>query len=126
MHAAELLWETLGHVHPNSFDDQLKINYALKECNITWHPTNGKDQVVHGECQNGLKVTLLPQSVVCRRCHGNWRTQQQQYYIWHQLTKKEGQAKVESALKNKVWFLQDEWKNTSDMKGIAWLKSVSI
>lgn len=117
-------------------DDQKMLNYALKECGIKWQ-VNGKSiktQPIDGQCHNGPRVTLLPHTDICRRCGNNSVSGGSgRVYVWHQLTKKSGSAKIRVAKEGNVWFLKSNWmarsKQTTPpgiLKGIEWLVSLSV
>ena len=133
----ELLWNLLSQTRKDTFDDQVKLNHALDGCGIEWfsQERNIENQAITGRCTehklNRLKVTVLPRSLVCRRCeHKN-----NSYYVWHGRAKRTGDMKVEAAMSGYTWFLKDSTKMREDgslresedrreMKGLEWLKSL--
>lgn len=98
-----------------TFDDQVLINSALKQCSILWQKSS-TDSYVRGICQNlGLRVALLPAAAVCRQCVTNG-----QYYVWHQKGARRQEDKKMVAKKGGVWFLQLNL-DQSELTGIEWL-----
>ena len=109
-------------------DDQVKMNYALDWCNITWHKEEG-GMATHGHCRKGPKVTILSTNVICRHCS---KGKAADYYVWHKLASKGNIAKkmVAAELGN-AWFLREDWKITSstglshNLTGVNWLQSIA-
>lgn len=121
-----MLWESITG---DTSDDQVLLNYALKACNIQWQ-ANGKkiaNQSITGQCHNtGLKVTVLPQSEICRYNCGK-----EGFYVWHRLTNKKGNIKRKTAKESGRWYLRDNWrslrrKDTGKLKDTDWLTSISV
>lgn len=130
-----------------STDDQVKLNYALNECSIQWIDSTSSigTRAVEGVCAadklGGLKVTILPHSVVCRQCVRGHR-----YFVWHTNSKKTIETKVNLAKFQGLWFLRENWKdigntnrmminsshgvrggtNSISLTGISWLKAISV
>ena len=131
----------------SSTDDQVRLNYALNKCSIQWidSATSIRTKAVEGVCAadklGGLKVTILPHSVVCRQCVRGHR-----YFIWHSNAKKTIGSKVKLAKLQSLWFLRNDWKEIGNTKGqiinsshgvrganssipltgISWLKAISV
>lgn len=120
----------------DTFDDQVKLNYALEDCHIKWQ-SGGRsiqNQAITGQCSEnllgGLKVTILPETVVCRKCL--YEVHDNSYYVWHRMTKKSGNVKVKRAQEGSVWYLKDDWnissslrRETHQLTGLEWLKTIS-
>lgn len=127
-HFTDLLWYIMSQLTLYKSDDQMKMNYALDRCNITWRQEEG-GVATHGVCSNGLKVTILSNRVICRHCSSNKATN---YYVWHRLASK-GQMDRKTAVAKlgKAWFLRDGWNATNHMTigrkltGINWLRSIT-
>lgn len=134
----ELLWNILGQTRNDTYDDQVKLNYALDSCNIEWfsQKRNIDNQAIAGKCAkrklNGLKVTVLPQSLICRKCK-QYKTS---YYVWHSRSKRAGEMKMKAAIAGYTWFLKNttvledgelrESEATKDLKAVKWLKAISL
>ena len=100
----------------DKFDDQVVINTALSMCGITWSYA-GKDSSAQGSCREfELTVSLLPSSVVCRKC-GKRRG----FYVWHQMGGRGQQEKKNTAETGGMWFLKRNISE-SELKGIDWLR----
>ena len=123
----------MSHTRTDSFDDQVKLNYVLQGCHIQWQSTgrSTSNQSVTGQCDKnhlgGLKVTILPESIVCRHCQSG--EQNTSYYVWHDMAKKTAKAKLKIAQQGKVWYLNDKWNNStrdgSKLTGLEWLRTIS-
>ena len=104
-------------------DDQTLLNNALMKCMIKWSGKNIATTPIDGQCQNGLKVTVLPLSQICRNCTDK------NSYVWHQLSEKKNSKKLSTAKKDDLWFLRKDWKlyshNSKSLKGNEWLASIS-
>lgn len=133
---SELMWELMSKYNMNSWDDQSKLNYALKNCDIKWQASNNTSSSIStspisGQCSlppyQGLRVVILPYNVICRRqCNPN-----QDYFVAHPSSKKEGTAKIERAMGTRWWSLRKDWRNDSlvgdgigSLKGIEWLATL--
>lgn len=107
----------------NVFDDQVLINYAFKQCQIRWQsPT--QDGFIVGECKaSGLKVTIMPSSVVCRRC-----VEGGHYAVWHQKGSRRQEVKKSKAEEGRKWFLREDWKTIdhTNLKGLEWLRLIAV
>ncbi len=128
--STEVLWNS---IHGKSFDDQTLLNNALAECKISWSSKGRtiRNDSMDGVCNNGLKVTVLPYSNICRTScdkilKGDERTRQK-LYVWHQLTRKSGKKKLKAAASANIWFLH--WNKTGNppnsLKGTEWLASLA-
>lgn len=96
------------------FDDQVIINNVLEWCGIEWTTT---DTSINGTCRDlKLKVTLLPSSVVCRKC-----TKTSGYYVWHEMGARVQEDKRDTAVKGGTWFLKQSL-NGNELIGIQWLR----
>ncbi len=119
----EMFWES---VRNGTSTDQSVINYNLLKCGIHWNK-GGKSVKTHpidGHCQNGLKVTVLPLTQICRRCD-----KRRTYYVRHQLSKKIGSEKKKVAQDQEEWLLRVDWRRKSregKLKGNRWLASLSV
>ena len=109
-------------------DDQMFLNKALKSFQIQWQSKerNITDQFIDGQCPNGLCVTVLPYSTVCRQsCLSLSKTM----HVWHMGTAKAQEDKMAAAKKGDVWFLNrsvlDLNATDSSLKGIEWLHSLT-
>ena len=116
-------------------DDQVKINYALDSCNIEWLSKGRsiENQAISGKCrQNGLTVTVLPRSLICRKC-AQYRNS---YYVWHGRSKRAVDMKMKTGIYGYTWYLREltvkedgalkESGRTEKLKGRAWLKAIAV
>ena len=131
IHCTELLWESDGSYH-NKIDDQVLLNYALKRCGIVWYSGRKGVPRTHGLCPNGLKVTLLTTSDICRRCIG--REKRKYNFVWHQTSPRSSFGKFNIIKKGNLWFLRSDWKvyesrqkvdKNRNLRGVEWLVSLS-
>ena len=119
----------------DTHDDQVKLNYALDSCNIEWlsKGRNIENQAISGKCrQNGLTVTVLPRSLICRSC----LQYRNSYYVWHGQSKRAGDMKMKTAISGYTWYLREltvkedgtlkESGRIEKLKGRAWLKAISV
>ena len=124
-------WLRLKRVHyigRFGADDQYGINVALDNMGVKWNQMN--NGYYEGHTTNGnttLTVTVLPQSVICRRqCSSKLL---KQYYVWHKLIlQKEGVAKRVRMIANHVWILNDNWNASlkdSTLKAEQWLINIT-
>ena len=78
----DVFWLAVHSTNVSSFDDQVRINYAMKRLNIIWASEEWSDsdsKVATGD--NGFKIVILPSLVVCREtCVAKNHSS---YYIWH-------------------------------------------
>ena len=120
---AESLWNS---IKGDSFDDQALLNRALDHFNITWAGESKaiSNTTVDGVCSNGLRVTALPFSYVCRKSCRERDMDRKQLYVWHKLTRKEGWMKERGAMAAHVWFLKSVMPVNS-LTGITWLNSIT-
>lgn len=121
---SELLWEALSKTRKSIFDDQVKLNYALDDCGITWSGSV-RSETVEGACASdrldGLRVAVLSHRTVCRKIHCS-----PPYYIVHRISRKEGSVKKRVAEALQLWFLRDDWMNRGDrLTGTRWLEAIS-
>ena len=134
------MWTVISRAKKKSllFDDQVNINNAFNNCNISWM-NNTDNDVVTGECVDdklqGLRVTILPASIICRKCHTK---DKDSLYVWHKQSKKSGEIKMKTAVSTHTWHLKnitlrltEETKSIIDdgendkLKGIHWIKAIS-
>ena len=128
----EFIWELMSKSKLDSFDDQVRLNFALKKCGIRWQNTSYtiSSSPISGQCflppYKGLKVTILPYSDICRQCKEN-----QEYFVAHPLSKKKGTAKVTIAIGTDWWSLRKDWRKFSltgdgGLKGMKWLATLVV
>ena len=99
-------------------DDQVVINNARKNCGIVWSST-GKDSGMLGVCRDmDFKVSLLPRSVVCRKCK---KITGGSFYVWHQTSARGQAGKKKIAKAAGMWFLKRNL-DESELKGTEWLR----
>ena len=116
----------------DGLDDQILLNTALNNCHIQWQ-SRGRDihnHPIDGQCDNGLRVTVLPHSNICRyKCDASDQQGMSGVYVWHRLSKKSGSIKKFTAKESKVWFLRDDWNTLSNadksLKDVEWLSALS-
>ncbi len=105
------------------------MNHALEDCDIHWSATDVQDKAVLGACaQNklgGLKVVILPHSVVCRKTVCSMSAS-----ILHPNSRKESTAKMRAAKTQGVWYLRKDWalisNNTAQLTGAMWLRQIAV
>ena len=80
----ETFWRYLSDLSGQA--DQMSLNKALKNLNISWKETTKVSQVCstdgwEGEADGGLRVFVFPQRLFCRRkcCHRN----RPEHYVTH-------------------------------------------
>lgn len=125
----------MSRIRTDTQDDQVKLNYALDSCNIEWlgKGRSIENQAVSGKCRlNGLTVTVLPRSLICRNC----RQDRKSYYVWHGRSKRAGDMKMKTAISGYTWYLRElavkedgtlnESGRTEKLKGIAWLEAIAV
>ena len=80
-----------------AWDDQVRLNYALKSMAIQWSSNlNISFKESSGWGEHGMKVTVLPTSQVCRRKVSCKQKLQWLYYIWHGRGEKSGESKAKT------------------------------
>ena len=122
------------------FDDQVAINNILYKCGIKWSNTSNSIshqlQAVTGQCAesrneiSGFKVTILPTSIICRKCY---KKDKSDMYVWHKQSKKTGAAKKKAASTTDTWYLKGDYLNLmmsgngqkEDLKGIKWIRALA-
>lgn len=120
------------------FDDQVAINKVLYKCDIKWSnaSSNSQLQAVTGQCAesgsklSGLKVTILPTTMICRKCYKKHKSG---IYIWHKQSKKMGVAKMKAAATTDTWYLKNdivnlmmmESREENELKGIEWIRAIA-
>lgn len=122
---SELFWDVVHdtHLSLHTFDDQVLINNALQDCNIDWKSPTIKGTAIHGVCRNfDLKVAILSETAVCRRC-----TNREGFAVWHKNGARGQEEKKRLAKEYGLWFLKRDWKtlNHSELKGHEWLQLIS-
>jgi hypothetical protein len=115
-----------------AYDDQVRLNYALKQMNPVWEDASGrtgnalnKKSTLTAHTASRFTVTLLPAEIICRgQCNEKL---QSQYYVWHKLTRKNISSKTTDSGKAKLWHLRKDWETTlnSSASGVQWLKEIS-
>ena len=108
--------------------DQELFNYGLHNLEISWQKYGELENTYfEGECKvNGMRVTTIPHSLICRaKC----RTAiMKSVYVWHPVSKSEGDAKVAVAEKYNLNFLSQRWSEREDCNqviGEHWLECIS-
>jgi len=127
------MWELMSSQNNRQVlaDDQTRLNYALRRCGIQWQSMSKmprlyvKSNPVSGQCSkppyHKVKIMVLPDSYICRKCTGTTR-----YYVAHPQSRKEGEAKVETAQKLKFWFLDKDWRHLGRRQvGRNWLAALA-
>lgn len=114
-------------IHQECLDDQGKLNYGLKALNIEWYNSNSSryNTTIYGKANNGLQVSILPYSDVCRldTCDVQLRAR---YYFWHKGGHRSRRKKLQSAREGKTWFLKYKWNNiVNSYIGKDWLQSIA-
>ena len=112
------------------YDDQVKLNYALKSMNPVWKAVPSRenvplshDQIKRATTAGGFTVTLFSEDMVCRRNCTEQRLSQ--YYVWHKVSRKRIESKTNSSGQVKLWFLRKDWNITSNATGELWLQMIS-
>lgn len=111
----------------------MAINNVLYKCGISWSnsSSNGSQlQAVTGQCadsgdeMSGLKVTILPTSMICRKCYKKDRSG---VYIWHKQSKKTGVAKMKAATTTDTWYLKSDTLmiEKDELKGTEWIRAIA-
>ena len=123
----------MGHIRqPNlkRYDDQVRLDSALDNMQPIWEGNRRSMNISLDEwtatTQEGFKVTILPETLVCRkRCTQKSITQS---YVWHKFIG--GDHKLDMG-KNDLgpWFLREDWEEVSaasNAVGEQWLKEITI
>lgn len=107
----EMFWMAVHSINFTSFDDQFRINYALKMLNIIWTSnlwTESDPNFATGD--NGFKLVILPSLAVCREtCTTDNKNI---YYIWHSKKRLHLNLKtreIDVSELNKTNLIGDEW-----------------
>ena len=96
---------------------------------VKWNQKN--DEYYEGHTTDGnttLTVTVIPQSVICRKeCNSELL---KQYYVWHPYLyfKKKTMSKRTRMTINHVWILNDNWNASlrdSTLKTEQWLMNIT-
>ncbi len=131
----ERLWTaiTSGRRNLQMFDDQVAINNVLYKCGIKWSNASNNSHVT-GQCAesggklSGSTVTILPTSMICRKCH---KKDKSDIYIWHKQSKKTGTAKRMAAVATGTWYLKSDtvdslvMDSNREVKGIEWIRAIA-
>lgn len=138
----ETLWNIISRAKRMQqfiFDDQVNVNNALNNCNISW-VSNMSNKVVTGQCQaediklHGLRVTILPFTIICRKCSNKDKLG---VYVWHKQSKKTGEMKMKVAVSTQTWYLRNltlsatgarsliENGEIGELKGIDWIRAIA-
>jgi hypothetical protein len=111
--------------------DQGFVNLALYGFGVKWPRLDIENRSIDGVCRNGLKVTVLSLTDICRQKCKDFSmgdSRESIPYVWHSSGKHSGEGKKAAASKVGTWYLKEEWDlvgNTNSPKGLEWLKSVS-
>ena len=124
-------WLRLKRVHyamKFGVDDQYGINMALDRMGVKWNQMNNGYYEGHTTSGNTtLTITVLPQSVICRKNCSNELLKQ--YYVWHKyVVEKVGMAKRASMIVDRVWILNDNWNASltdGTLKAEQWLMNIT-
>ena len=109
------------------YDDQARLNYSLLSLHPVWkHSTRQKtlDPLKRATTASGFTVTLLLDSIICRRkCK---KELQSNYYLWHPHSGNHEERKAEKADTADLWFVQPDWENrVTTSTGEQWLREIS-
>lgn len=125
---AEIFWDAMSDVLPNSMNDQARLNFALSVLQPDWGETVSKNILTDAWMATtpcGFKVTVLPARSICRQdCNKKHRSE---YYVWH----KGGQSsegKMRYAERGRLWYLRRDWEertNVSSATGTDWLREIT-
>ena len=110
----EKFWTEVGKIVARN--DQMKINIGLEKMKVTplsmeydkhqdWRVLRGRYNFV---------VKIVPLNNFCRNNYCE-KEKQTKYFIWNKGKLKEAD----------LWFLKENWKSNSKLKGRAWLESVA-
>ena len=133
MNCTENYWRAMSNInatHKFSFDDQVRLNYALKRMNPVWEDSSGRTAPILNTKAtltahaSGFTVTLLPAEIICRsQCREQL---QSHYYVWHKQGSKNVQRKTNTTGHASLWFLRKEWEIcNSSASGVQWLEAIS-
>ena len=121
---AEIFWNTTAYLTEPviaTLSDQHRVNNVLKSMHMKVHKVY-KTAGWEGKCSNGLLVSILQRSVICRDPQCSKKKTNRHYYIFHET------GGIQTAKRAGVWFLRSDWKEVSemnDLKGSVWLKSIA-
>lgn len=119
----ENFWEVISKIQPKSFSDQGRINYGLEALQAKWSRLD--DGTFEGECANGLRVSALSYSHVCRsNCN---KRKSSSYYVWHRPASRNGKSKIKAAVQGNIWLVSPQWNSTCEnsyLKEHLWLKCI--
>jgi hypothetical protein len=127
-HLTEQYWQAMSGACVSSQDDQEKLNCGLDVLNMTWDNARANQNIttVHGQCGNGLKVTVLPFSHICRLATCD-PSQRDSYAIWHKGGSRSRREKLKGSRDGRTWFLRYKWNSietASNLQGTKWLESI--
>lgn len=104
------------------------INDVLSYLTVEWHYHQQSD-AVDGEClRNGMKISIMPSEVMCRReCS---RDLLNKVYVWHPQTpgQRNGSNVIETMSREGLAYVSHDWSKRCNSKSIVgkdWLKCVS-
>lgn len=123
----ESYWNVMDDVCKKSFDDQEKLNCALKALHMKWQNNDKYTNAAYGSTENGLGVTVLPYRHICR-LESCTPSQRDTLYIWHRGGSRNTKNKQSEAQYGKTWFLKYGWQmlpKTDSLTGVQWLQSIS-
>ena len=128
--SADYFWRvvsTLGHFSKRqyNYDDQARVNYALKAMRIKWDKSDISIAASFGwTLKERLHVTALPTTQVCRTCKESGKSL---YYIWHKRGQKDGESKIKTAEESGFWYLRNDWETVrTDARGALWLGQLAL
>lgn len=104
------------------------LNQVLSTLKVEWNYHQSSD-AVDGEClRNGMQVTILPTTIMCRRtCSADLLDR---VYVWHPLTQSKGNGLdvIKTMSENSLVFLSQDWSERCDSVALvseAWLRCIS-
>ncbi len=116
----------MSQISKHPFTDQGLVNLALKAQHIQWYKKVRFSEDQRGQCDTGLRATILSEEVICRfTCVEKKRNQ---YYVWHKpaINRQRTVAnKMERAQSGHAWFLSKDWRARKEHTGIEWLRLIS-
>ena len=109
-------------------NDQQMINEALSFLIVEWHYHQQND-AVDGECErNGMKISILPSEVMCRRkCSADLLNK---VHVWHPQTPGQGNGLdvIKTMLKEGLVYISQDWTKRCKGNNVVredWLKCIS-
>ena len=111
-------------------DEQVSLNYALKDMGVKWIKTTDFDrrcaEKIGWESEGPLKIFVFPEEKVCRYCCT--RNSKTTYIVHYNSGSHLVMTTKEGALKNmNAWFMKRNWRDFNHLvaTGTEWLKKVS-